>query len=176
MFGKKEERKEAFFYLVKLGIGWLIGMGLAILVLTNLFQTHIYQVSSLFIGFILFSIPLIIKEEKESLKGKSKNILFLILGILFVSLITYFNPVSGSESVVNLGEFRIGLGIYVLIAGMISISAMVLPGVSGSTLLLIFGLYIPIISAIKEILNGSFQAFPMLCFFGVGVLLGLVSV
>lgn len=176
MFGSKKERKDALVFLLKLGFGWVIGMVLAILILTNLFQSHIYEVSSLFIGFILFSIPLIMKEEKKSIKGKYKNIIFLLIGIIIVSLLTYFNPVSGSGTVVNLKEFNLGLGLYVLIAGMIAISAMVLPGVSGSTLLLIFGLYIPIINAIKEFLHGSLNQFPILCFFGVGVILGIVGV
>lgn len=176
VFGKKEEKKDAFFFLLKLGLGWLIGMVLAILVLTNLFQTHIYQVSSLFIGFILFSIPLIIKEEKSCLKGKYKNFLFLILGILLVSLITYFNPIGGEDSFVSFNHLSLGLGMYVFVAGMISISAMVLPGVSGSTLLLIFGLYIPIISAIKEVLHFQFSSLPVLILFGIGVLLGILLV
>ena len=68
MFGKKKEKLEALKFLLKLGIGWIIGMVLAVLVLTNLFETHIYEVSSVFLGFIIFSIPLIMKEEKESLK------------------------------------------------------------------------------------------------------------
>ncbi len=176
MFGNNKERKDALLFLIKLGIGWIIGMILAILVLTNLFQSHIYQVSSLFIGFVLFSIPLIVKEEKSNLKGHYKNIFFLILGILLVSFITYFNPVSGSENIVNLSHLNVGLCLYILVAGMISISAMVLPGVSGSTLLLIFGLYIPIISAIKEFLHFNFSTVPVLVVFGIGVLLGIVLV
>ena len=60
-FGSKQKKKKALSFLVKLGIGWGIGMILAVLVLTNLFESHIYSVSSLFIGFIIFSIPIIIK-------------------------------------------------------------------------------------------------------------------
>ena len=53
---------------------------------------------------------------------------------------------------------------------------MVLPGISGSTLLLIFGLYAPIINAIKEVLHFNFQYLPILIVFGLGVLTGIVSV
>ena len=144
MFGKKEEKKEAIKFLIKIGIGWVIGLILAVLVLTNLFQTQIYKVSSVFIGFIIFSIPLIIREEKEVLKGKYINLIFTLIGIAVVALITYFNPVSGEGNVVSLTNLNFGLIAYVFVAGMIAISAMVLPGISGSTLLLIFGLYIPI--------------------------------
>ena len=72
----KEKRKAAFLFLIKLGIGWVVGMASAAIVITSLFETYIYQISSLFIGFILFAIPLIIMEEKESLKGKYQNIIF----------------------------------------------------------------------------------------------------
>ena len=58
---------------------------------------------------------------------------------------------------------------------MIAISAMVLPGISGSTLLLIFGLYTGIINAIKEFLSLNFSYFPILVIFGLGVLTGIVS-
>ena len=59
---------------------------------------------------------------------------------------------------------------------MIAISAMVLPGISGSTLLLIFGLYIPIINAIKEFLHLNLSYLPVLIIFGLGVLTGILLV
>lgn len=176
VFGNKKEKKEALFFLLKLGIGWVIGMVLAVLALTSLFANHIYEVSSVFIGFILFSLPLIISEEKGVLKGKYKNLLFLILGIVIVSLITYFNPMNGSENVVDITNLSFGLILYVFVAAMIAISAMVLPGISGSTLLLIFGLYIPITTAIKEFLHLNFGYFPILVIFGLGVLTGIAVV
>ena len=176
MFGKKEEKKEAIKFLIKIGIGWVIGLILAVLVLTNLFQTQIYKVSSVFIGFIIFSIPLIIREEKEVLKGKYINLIFTVIGIAVVALITYFNPVSGEGNVVSLTNLNFGLIAYVFVAGMIAISAMVLPGISGSTLLLIFGLYIPIISAIKEFLHFNLSYFPVLFAFGIGIIIGVLVV
>jgi len=112
-FGKKEEKKEAIKFLIKIGIGWMIGMILAVLVLTSLFQTQIYKVSSVFIGFIIFAIPLIIKEEKEVLKGKYVNVIFTILGIAIVAAVTYFNPVSGDGNVVDITNLNIGLIAYV---------------------------------------------------------------
>lgn len=176
VFGNKETKKESFIFLIKIGIGWIIGMVLAILILTNLFESHIYTVSSLFMGFIVFSIPLIIKTEKEALKGKYINLIFTIIGVAIVALITYFNPVSSSSSAINLSNLNLGLICYVFIAAMIAISAMVLPGISGSTLLLIFGLYVPILSAIKEVLHFNFNYLPIVIIFGLGVLAGIALV
>ena len=60
---------------------------------------------------------------------------------------------SGSEKVIDITNINIGLGIYMFIAAMAAISAMVLPGISGSTLLLVFGLYIPIMGYVKRFLH-----------------------
>ena len=59
---------------------------------------------------------------------------------------------------------------------MIVISAMFLPGISGSTLLLIFGAYIPVITAIRGFLGLNFSYVPALMFFGFGVLAGAATV
>lgn len=176
VFGNKEKKKKAIKFLSKLGIGWIIGFAVATLVLTSLFENQIYRVSSVFMGFIVFSIPLIIKSEKESLKGKYKNLIFTIIGILIVTLITYFNPVSGDGNIIDISNLNLGLCLYIFIAGMIAISAMVLPGISGSTLLLIFGLYIPIISAIKELLHFNLSVIPVLMIFGIGIIVGVILV
>ena len=66
--------------------------------------------------------------------------------------------------------------IYTFIAGMLSISAMVLPGISGSTMLLCFGIYIPIISSIKELLHLNLKYLPMLIVFGLGVIAGVIAI
>ena len=176
VYGDKEKKKKALFFSIKLGIGWIIGLAFATLVLTSLFEKQIYKVSSVFMGFIIFSIPLIIKEEKECLKGKYINLIFTLIGILIVSLITYFNPVSGGGNIVDVSNLNIGLCIYIFVVAMVAISAMVLPGISGSTLLLIFGLYIPIISAIKEFLHLNFSVVPVLIIFGFGIIAGIVLV
>ena len=174
--GTKAERKAAILFLIKLGIGWVCGFVLAVLILTSVFESHIYAISSLFIGFIIFAIPIVIKEEKECLMAKKAAIPFILVGAAVVSAITYFNPVSGEGSGVNLDHLTLGLAIFVFFAGMIAISAMVLPGISGSTILLILGLYLPIITAIKEFLHLHFESFFTVVLFGCGVLVGAVSI
>ena len=174
-FGKMKEKKAAIVYLAKLGVGWIIGMVMAVIILSALFESHIYAVSSLFIGFIAGAIPLIVKEEKESIKEVGKGILFCLIGIMLVVGITWANGSVGG-ALMDLGEFSIGAAIKLFFIGMIAISAMFLPGISGSTLLLIFGAYIPVITAIKGILSLDFSYIPSMMFFGCGVLTGTVTV
>ena len=172
----KEEKMEALHFLFKIGIGWAVGMVASVLFLASIFEEQIYSISSLFIGFIIFSIPLIIKAEKETIKGKYINSVWAVTGVLIVVALTVFNPASGGQGIdVSFGNLTIGLILYVFVAGMIAISAMVLPGISGSTLLLIFGLYTAIISAIKEVLSLNFSYLPVLLVFGVGVIVGILS-
>lgn len=173
--GKKEERIDAIKFLIKLGIGWIVGFVLSVLFITSIFEQHIYEISSLFIGFIIVAIPIIFKEERKSIIGKYKNILFLILGIIIVVGISYLNPASagGEGVIVSTDHLTIGLVVYIFISAMIAISAMVLPGISGSTILLIFGLYAPILGAIKQVIKFNFDYLPIVIIFGLGVLTGI---
>ncbi len=176
--GTKEERIEAIKFLFKIGIGWVVGIVLSILFIASVFEENIYFISSLFIGLIIVAIPLIIKEEKSTLKGKYYNLIYSLLGIIIVFSITYFNPLTSggagvSVSVDNLEFLTIVL---VFVAGMIAISAMVLPGISGSTILLILGLYAAIINSVKEVITFNFEYLPVVIIFGLGILTGALLI
>lgn len=172
----RDARLKALRFLVNLGVGWIIGFIVAVLVLTSVFASHIYEVSSLFLGFIICSIPLILKEEREVLRGHYLYLICTVIGTIIVVAITYLNAVAVGGSGINLNRLSVPLIIYVFIVGMIAISAMILPGISGSTLLLIFGVYMPIMNAIKEVIKLNFSLLPIVIIFGLGVLTGIVVV
>lgn len=173
--GNKIDRISAIKFLSKIGIGWATGFLLSVIFITSIFEKNIYEISSLFMGFIIASIPLIIKSEKNTL-SETKNIGFLIIGIGLVFAMTYFNPISsaGKSFSIKSENLNIVLGAYILLSGMISISAMVLPGISGSTILLIFGLYTPILNGIKGVLKLNFEYLPGVAIFGCGILIGVL--
>ncbi len=174
--GSKAERIKAIKFLVKLGAGWVIGFAICVLVLAQLFNTYIYEISSLFIGLTVFAIPVVFIEERKNLKGKYFSPLFVILGAAIVFAITFFNSSATKESGVNLAHPSFALGVMLFVSAMIAITAMVLPGISGSTLLLIFGLYVPVITAVKELLHMHFEYLPMLLVFVAGIVVGIVLV
>ncbi len=173
--GTKEERKKALFYLVKLGAGWAVGFTMAVLILAQLFESHIYQVSSLFIGFTFFAIPLVIFEERECLGKMKSRAFFIPIGTALVAAITYLNSLGEGKSF-DISNPGIGMFVYVFVCGAIAICAMILPGISGSTLLLIFGIYLPIIKGIEDLLHFDFHAFPVIFVFGLGVITGVISI
>lgn len=175
VFGKMQEKKGAVKYLARLGIGWVIGMAVAVMLLSSLFEIHIYVVSSLFFGFVLGAVPLIVEEELDCLRKKQQSFIFCLLGVTVVVGITWMNKKTGAATM-NLSQFSIGMALRLFLIGMAAISAMFLPGISGSTLLLIFGAYIPVITAVKAVLSMDFTCVPSLMFFGGGVLTGAVTV
>lgn len=175
IFGQMQKKKEAFRYLIRLGIGWILGMGIAAVLLSSLFESHIYVVSSVFIGFIAGSIPVVIREETQFFRKTVKDFIFLGIGVFVVVFITWLNTKTGISSV-NLGNLSLPLALRLFFVGMIAISAMFLPGISGSTLLLVFGMYIPVINGVKNLLSMDFSCFPALVIFGCGVLTGTVTV
>ncbi len=174
--GTMKQRKRAARFLIQLMLGWIVGFILAVIVLTAVFEEHIYQISSLFLGFIIFSIPIVTREERKSFLGHGKNIVYMLMGIALVVLITYFNPANGDGKAVDLMNLSFGTGLYLFVAAMIAISAMVLPGISGSTLLLIFGLYVPVMNCIKNVLSFDLKSLPPVMIFGFGVLVGIVTI
>lgn len=174
--GSKIDRINSVKFLSKIGIGWLVGFVLSVLFITTIFEKNIYKISSLFLGFIIASIPLIINSEKKILKDNQKNIIFLILGIIVVGSITHFNPVTkgGYNFSVKSDNLSILFTLYIFVSGMIAISAMVLPGISGSTILLIFGLYAPILSALKQVFKLNFEYLPSIFIFISGIIVGVL--
>ena len=173
----KEKRTAAIKFLIKLGLGWVVGMASASLVIKAVFEKNIYEISSMFIGFIIVAMPMIIIEEKKEFIGKYKNIIFSILGAALVAVITYLSGhISGDGADLAWGELSFGTGILLFICAMCAISAMVLPGISGSTLMLVFGLYQAIMTAISGTVKLQFEYVPALIIFALGCVTGICSV
>lgn len=172
----KEKRKKAIFFLLKLGNGWIVGMAMASIVIKAVFEKHIYSISSLFVGFIVFAIPLIVMEEKDSFKGKYKNFIFALFGIALVVAVTYLSTNESGINDLSWGNFSFTSGIFLFVGAMCAISAMVLPGISGSTILVVFGLYQAVMTAISGFFHMEFKYVPALCIFGFGMIAGVLTV
>lgn len=171
LLGTNAERKAAFPFLFKLGLGWVGGFLVCAVILSTLFHTYIYEISSVFIGLTLIAVPIVIMEEKESLKGHPLCLIFTAIGVAVVPVLMILNPTTGGG--IDLAAGSLGLAVYLFVAAIVAVSALVLPGISGSTLLLIMGLYVPLISAVSAVLHREFAYVPMLIAFGLGMIAGL---
>ena len=173
LFGKDADaRKSAVIYLLKLGLGWIFGMGACVLTLSRLFEAHIYFMSSLFLGLTLASFPFVLRAEKKSLRGQERYAPFALFGLLLVVLLTLLRANTVGVAIRFAGAPVWMLG-YIFLSGAVAITAMVLPGISSSTILLIAGVYLPAIQAIRAFLGFDFSVFPGLCALGLGIIAGV---
>lgn len=153
LFGKDADaRKSAIIYLLKLGLGWIFGMGACVLTLA--------------------SFPFVLRAEKKPLRGQERYAPFALLGLLLVVLLTLLRANTVGVAIRFAGAPVWMLG-YIFLSGAVAITAMVLPGISGSTILLIAGIYLPAIQAIRAFLGFDFSVFPGLCALGLGVIAGV---
>lgn len=167
--GTWDERKTALRYLLKLGLGWAAGMALAVTALASAFTTGIYKLSSLFLGFVAASLPLVFAEQRAVMEPLRRGAVFFLFGAALVAGLAAAN----FSALVRSSDGSIGMALYVFFAGALAITAMVLPGISGSSLLMSFGLYLPVIAAMKDALSLNFGGVWMLAALALGIAAGL---
>ena len=109
--GSMRERKEALRYLLKLGVGWIIGMVSSVLVLAQLFESHIYFLTSLFLGLTLAALPFVYKEEKEVISGHGRNIVWLVIGLALVCGMVFFRDSATTSGAVDFMSLSLGQGV-----------------------------------------------------------------
>lgn len=119
-------------FLVTLVAGMAVGVVVGVLVISHLLETYPPLIWAFFFGLIIASA--IYVGRQISKWGIGEIIMFLI-GTAIAYTITVVAPANGSESLP-----------FVFISGAIAISAFILPGISGSFILLLMGMYTYIIS------------------------------
>lgn len=170
--GDGTARKAALRYLLKLGLGWVVGMGSCVVVLSSLFEQNIYFMSSLFLGLTVCSIPFVAATEQSALK-QWHNGVFLLLGAAIVVGLTLLRTQTGMLGSIQYEQLQPLQFAYLFLSGAVAITAMVLPGISGSSVLLIAGVYLPTIQAVHSLLKFQLAVLPGLCALGFGVLAGV---
>ena len=149
-------------FLLKLLSGMGIGFILGLKIIVGLLETHPVHIWSFFFGLILASIPMIGKEVK---KWGFLEIVLVIVGTVLVYWVTVAAPSQGSEHL-----------LMVFVAGVIGVPALMLPGLSGSFVLLLMGMYTIIMPAVEESTHHPFGPSTIVVIvFGVGMIVGLLS-
>lgn len=172
--GTGAERKAGLLYLLKLGLGWDAGMAACVVLLSGLFARNIYFMSSLFLGLTACSIPFVaLSERKALLVRPARHGWFLLLGVAIVVGLTLLRSGTGTLGSVSYTQLSLPQFGYLFLSGAVAITAMVLPGISGSSILLIAGGYLPTIQAVHRFLRLQFDVVPGLCALGLGVLAGV---
>lgn len=160
------------------------GAGIALVALTfvieALFQYYPIPTNLLFIGLIVGGLPPVVT------KVKSHKLSFghILAGLLFFALVVGMAMMgdNGNRQVtLNLGIVPM---IKLVLVGIIAAATMIIPGVSGSMVLLILGYYEPIIQQITAFctavitldMAGILHGIAILLPFGIGVLIGILGI
>jgi putative membrane protein len=187
-------RKNDFIFLLKLIVGAVVAIISLSSVMKYLIVYHFSLTYSLFFGLILVSLVIPVKMLRQK---KAYLLFFVILGAVCTIYVSYaVNPYEkvkkksdfyagqyledqapgqekrGGTAFSFTGKYRFDEYGYALICGAVAVSAMVLPGISGSLVLILMGEYFEIISAISGLKTLNWDNLAFLGCFGIGVIVG----
>lgn len=158
-----------------------IGIGIAVVVvpfgIEFLFAQYPFQTNLLFIGLIIGGLPAVWKK----VKGNSVKVGHILSCLVFFALVAGLALVGETEGNAADLSFSLGSVIKLFGIGVITSATMVIPGVSGSMVLLLLGYYHPVLETITNFIkavlafdmNGILAGIGVLLPFGIGVVAGI---
>lgn len=173
------EFKKSIKTLLPYAIGMLVGIVALASLLTFLFDHYPLPTYTAFIGLILGGLkPLISKVDKKKLNAVAIG-LFVVFFALIVLMATTGEVTNPDSLTISLGQMLV-----LLVMGCIASATMIIPGVSGSMVLMLLGYYTPILNAVSNLKDAVFaldfagMINPVLTLapFGLGVVLGIFGV
>ncbi len=148
-------------FLSYLLAGMLFGVVSGVFIMTFLLMNYPEPLWGFFFGLILSSSLFVGRQIRQ---WDTSTWLALVAGFLFAFFICQMSPVEGNTN-----------SIYIMLSGMIAISALMLPGLSGSFILLIMGMYTIVVPSLKSLITQfDTESLRVAIFFGLGALIGLI--
>ena len=170
-----KERLEAIKFIMQVGLGVVVGLVGFAKILEFLFVHAEIQTIMWFVGLILFSIPILKKNE---MKDEKINWIYFIVGIIIIGVLTFLVPKT-DEVIVPLQDLisknlNIAYILTLVALGAISGATMIFPGVSGSMVLLVLGYYHLFKGYVANVTSFEPKVLIGLIFIAIGVLIGIV--
>ncbi len=175
-----KEFKESMKFLIPI----FIGIGIALVGLSFIiqpaFERFPLQTSCLFIGLIVGGLPAICQK----VKGKGIRLSYVLPFLIFFAVVVGMAAMGEKEGTAADLSFNILSVIKLFIVGVIASATMIIPGVSGSMMLLLLGYYNPVISSIKNFITalvsfdmqGILQGCGVLVPMGLGIVVGIFAI
>ncbi len=174
------EFKENLKFVIPIGIGVVIALAGLPFVITPAFEHFPLQTNALFIGLIVGGLPAVWKKVKGNSVRISHILPFLFFFLLVVGMAA-LGETEGKAADLSLSVLSV---VKLFLVGIIASATMVIPGVSGSMVLLILGYYNPIVATIKEFVE-ALLSFDMpeilrccgiLIPAGIGIVVGIFAI
>lgn len=174
------EFKKSVLFLLPIAVGMVAAIAASSFGLTYLFENLPIQTNLLFIGLILGGLPAIWKN----VKGKGVKAGHVAAGLLFFGLVVGLAAVGETEGAAADLSFSFANVLILFGVGIITSATMVIPGVSGSMVLMLMGFYHPVLNTIKEFftalaamdMDGILKGCGVLIPFGLGVVAGVFGI
>ena len=159
-----------------IGIG--LGIFLALFTIVKLLEVIPFITIMFFVGLILGSIPQIFVKAKPG-KLKIADIISFVFAIAIIVVLPLINTTNSTDI-----SFNYWILLLMVVLGIISASAMVIPGVSGSLVLMAFGYYTYVMTTLKDFFKNIFNfsmdnywnMFLVILCFAIGCILGIVFI
>lgn len=166
-----KELKESIKFLVPILLGAAIALVGLSFIITPAFEHFPLQTNGLFIGLIVGGLPAVWKKVKGNKVKISHGIAFLIFFALVIGMAA-MGETEGQAADLTLSVWSV---IKLFLVGVLASATMVIPGVSGSMILLVIGYYNPIVATIKEFVEAlvSFNILEILRCCGILIPMGI---
>lgn len=169
--------KKSFREILPILIGVLIGLFAFAALIGSLLGTKSDEIpitrlptNFAFIGLILGGLPAIYKRVNM----KDAGIFGVILFLVFLALVVALPLLSPPEA--RTVDHSIGTILLMIPLGAIASSTMVIPGISGSMILMLLGYYNPVINAMNDLRGGDWSSLAILLPYVIGLLVGIVFI
>ena len=174
--------KKNFSENIKFLLPIIIGMGLSIVTTSKVvgysYDNFPLPTIMFFVGLVFGGIPMLMKniKGKKETKELSSYMIFLFTFLLVIFMASY-KFIFSINSEVSFEGMSILNYVVLFVVGVIAAATMVIPGISGSLVLMILGYYYPIIATINNLFKTNFFGNAVvLGIFGIGVLIGIVLI
>ena len=169
--------RKSFKELLPILIGVLIGLFAFAALIGTLLGTKSYEIpitrlptNFAFIGLILGGLPAIYKRVNM----KSAKVPGIILFLVFLALVVVLPLLNPPEA--RTVDHSVGTVLLMVLLGAIASSTMVIPGISGSMIMMLLGYYNSIINAMNDLRGGDWSSLVLLLPYVIGLLVGIVSI
>lgn len=163
---------------VKFLVPMFLGAGIGVILLSNIISVTLdkYEEATilLFVGLMIGGIPsLLSKVKKKTLNYK--NVSIAVISFLIVIIFVFMNDTGNQVLFINM---NVSDYLLLFLVGIIAAATLVIPGISGSLILMIMGYYRPIIDTISSLFHFEYIVDNLLILvpFGLGVIVGIIVV
>lgn len=157
--------KKHLSFLIPLGLGIVLAIFSLSRLMEWLLQTHSGPTYFFFLGLIIGVLPFLFRQAEAKSTFKSQHYILLVIGAILIASLVFLHESEGA--IIENMTFATYLLLFV--SGFIGSAAMILPGISGSFMLLVIGVYPTVISAISNF------RLDIIAVTGAGIAIGIIT-